>query len=138
MLGRVGHRRSGSTPAVSTRRRSSCKGDPARNNPYRTVISQQWLHIVMLYERHATKKPVMLFDIQEERVYAFPSTEFRAELSERSQRFLAQQYQRALATGKMVVFVRDNERKQLVSYSLALPHMPRSATLISGRHLRRE
>jgi hypothetical protein len=51
----------------------------------------------MLYERYAAQKPVMLFDIQEERVYAFPFAGFRAELSERSRRSLAQQYQRALA-----------------------------------------
>ena len=60
----------------------------------------------------------MLFDIQEQRIYAHAYPEFRGELSERSQAMLKEQYERAIAIGEMVVFVRDNEKKKLVSYSV--------------------
>ena len=62
----------------------------------------------------------MLFDIQEQRIYAMPYAEYRADLSKRSQASLKKQYESAIADGEMVVFVRDNEKEKLVSYSLPL------------------
>lgn len=56
----------------------------------------------------------------EQRAYAFPFKEFWAEPSERSQASLTRQYERALADGDVVVFIRDNEHEKLVSYSVAL------------------
>jgi hypothetical protein len=72
----------------------------------------------MLYEKFADKKPVMLYDIQERRIYAVPYREYRATLSKRSQISLKKQYERAMADGDIVVFVKDNENEKLVSYSL--------------------
>lgn len=67
---------------------------------------EQWPSIRLLYDRFRDKKPVMLFDIQEQRIYAYPYTEFRKELSKRSQRSLKEQYERAGRENKVVVFVR--------------------------------
>jgi hypothetical protein len=78
----------------------------------------QWPNILMIYRRFEDKKPVMLFDIQEGRLYAYPYVDFLRDLSERSQQTLKEQYERALREDKIVVFVRDNERRRLVSYSL--------------------
>ena len=89
-------------------------------DPYLDVVSQHWSLIVTLYEQYADKKPVMLFDVQEQRIYALPYAEYRAELSPRSQASLKKQYARAIAAGEMVVFVRDNHEEKLVSYSLPL------------------
>ncbi len=75
-------------------------------------------HIVMLYRLLADKKPVMLLDIQEQRIYAYPYAEFRKELSQRSQRSLMAQYEQAVGEKQMVVFVRDNEQRRLVSFSV--------------------
>ncbi len=101
-------------PRTSSRRRKGGR------DPYWEAIRQQWPFIVMLYEQYADKKPVMLFDIQEQRIYAYPYRAYRAELSNRSQASLTRQYERALARGDVVVFVRDNEQRRLVSYSLPL------------------
>ncbi|GAB4533108.1 MAG: hypothetical protein Kow0063_14580 [Anaerolineae bacterium] len=90
------------------------------NDPYLDMIYEQWEHILMWYNLFADKRPVMLFDVQEDRIYAYPYQEFKAELSPRSQVTLADQYQRASANNQMVVFVRDNEKRKLVSYSLDL------------------
>jgi len=89
-------------------------------DPYLDVVYQHRSLIVMMYERYADKKPVMLFDIQEQRIYAMPYVEYRAELSTRSQAFLKKQYERAIANGEIVTFVRDNQKQKLVSYSLPL------------------
>jgi hypothetical protein len=87
---------------------------------YLDVVCQHQSAIVMLYEQYGDKKPIMLFDIQEQRIYAMPYAEYRAELSQRSQVALKEQYERATANGEVVVFVRDNEEEKLVSYSLPL------------------
>ena len=39
-------------------------------------------------------------------------------MSERSQRLLQDQYEQAMTDDKIVVFVRDNDAKKLVSYSV--------------------
>jgi hypothetical protein len=96
-----------------TRRDAASSTRGASNQPHLSLI-------VKLYERYADKKPVMLFDIQEQRIYAMPYAEYRADLSKRSQASLKKQYERAIADGEMVVFVRDNEKEKLVSYSLPL------------------
>jgi hypothetical protein len=90
------------------------------HDPYWAIVERQWPFIATLYQQYAEKKPVMLYDVEEQRVYAYPFTAYRAELSARSQASLTRQYERATAAGKVVVFVRDNQRKKLVSYSVPL------------------
>jgi hypothetical protein len=60
----------------------------------------------------------MLFDIQEQRVYAYGYEGFKSELSPKNQTTLAEQYEQAQKSGKMVVFVRDNDNRKLASYSI--------------------
>ena len=82
------------------------------------AATEQWPAIQMLYEQFATKKPIILLDIQELRLYAYPYDEFMRELSARSQRSLKEQYDTAIQTNQIVVFVRDNVQRRLVSFSL--------------------
>lgn len=80
-----------------------------------------WEHIDTVrsaYSLHATRRPVVLFDVQEQRIYVYPYDEFKADLNPRSQALLASQYERAVASNEIVVFVRDNARRKLVSYSI--------------------
>lgn len=81
------------------------------------AASEQYGNIVMMYEMFEEKVPVMLFDIQEQRIYAYPYKEFRDDLNERSQRLLKQQYEEAQVDGQIVVFVRDNVKQKLRSFS---------------------
>ena len=76
--------------------------------------------IRMAHERFADKNPVLLLDIQEQRVYAYPYAAFKKELSARSQRALREQCKNAIHHGQVVVFVRDNDERRLVSFSLDL------------------
>lgn len=87
-------------------------------DPYWKVLRKNWPHICGLYQVYAHKHPVMLYDIQEHRVYAYPYREFLADLSERSQVSLKEQYRDAIANGMFVVFVRDNKKEKLKSYSV--------------------
>lgn len=87
------------------------------NDPYLDIAYAQLDNLRTWYRRFAAKKPVMLYDLQEQLIYAYPYREFKADMNQRSQTLLADQYRRAVAEGKMVVFVRDNEQRRLVSYS---------------------
>ena len=92
------------------------------SDPYFEAIQEQWPNILKLYEAFQKYKPVMLYDIQESKVYAYPYKEFRAELSTRSQASLKDQYESASAEGSMVIFVRDNLKRKLVSYTMDIQH----------------
>ena len=87
-------------------------------DPYWEVVQSLMQDIRYCYEQYREKKPVLLFDIQENRIYVYPYLEFKNDLSARSQGILQEQYARAITDDKIVVFVRDNDVKRLVSYSV--------------------
>jgi hypothetical protein len=77
--------------------------------------------ILMLYRKYADKKPVMLLELPSQTIYAYPYLEFQKTLSERSQKMLKKEYEKALANNQFVIFVRDNEREKLISFSVDEP-----------------
>ena len=95
---------------------------PAKTAEFRDELLdaawEQYDNILMMYEMFADLRPVILFDIQDQRVYAYPYKEFRAEMNERSQGILEQQYERAQVDGQIVVFVRDKLKQKFRSFSL--------------------
>jgi len=58
----------------------------------------------------------MLYDIHENKIYAYPYKEFKAELSERSRVALEMDYKSTSVRGGMILFVIDNIERKLVSY----------------------
>jgi len=90
------------------------------DDPYFEIIQEQWPDILAWYKLFEAKKPIMLYDIQEQLIYAYPYREFKAEMSQRSQASLEKQYEHALTNNCIVVFVRDNEKEKLISYSCPL------------------
>ncbi|HWY89008.1 MAG TPA: hypothetical protein VNX28_20000 [Gemmataceae bacterium] len=82
------------------------------------AAQERWPQILELYKTFEDKKPVMVFDMQEQRIYAYPYLDFRNDLGNKSQESLKIQYEDAVRENKMVMFVRDNEQKQLVSFSM--------------------
>lgn len=88
------------------------------DDPLFDAMAEHWEHIVEGYLQFEDGKPVMLYDIQEQRIYAFQYEGFKSEMSAKSQASLTEQYERAVAAGQIVVFVRDNEARRLVSYSM--------------------
>ncbi len=69
-----------------------------------------------MYDR---QRPIILYDIQEKKIYAYPYREFREELSKKSQVSLKRDYESACAHGSMIVFIRDNIQRRLVSYMMS-------------------
>jgi len=88
-------------------------------DPYLDAIREQWPNIRGLYSIYESKRPIILYDLQEKKIYAYPYKEFRAELSKKSQASLKRDYESASAHGSMIVFVRDNIQRKLVSYIMS-------------------
>jgi hypothetical protein len=93
------------------------------SDPYFEAIQEQWPNIHALYKTYASKKPIILYDIQEQKIYAYPYKEFRAEMSEKSQASLERDYKSASVHGSIIVFVRDNTERKLVSYTMGIDNM---------------
>jgi hypothetical protein len=93
------------------------------SDPYLEAIQEQWPNIRGLYSVYERESPIILYDIQEKKIYAYPYREFRAELSKKSQESLKRDYESACAQGGMIVFVRDNPQRRLVSYMMSLDSM---------------
>ena len=83
-----------------------------------TALREHHDIILMAYGEFEEKKPIILFDIQEQRIYACPYEDFKADLSPRNQASLTEQYEEAIASNRIVVFVRDNDQRKLVSYTI--------------------
>jgi hypothetical protein len=73
-----------------------------------------------LYKKFEDKKPIILIDVQEQKTYAYSYLDFKSTLTERSQAMLEKEYEGALLNNKVVVFVQDNEKKQLWSQDFDL------------------
>jgi hypothetical protein len=95
----------------------------AMSDPYFNAIQEQWPNIRGLYMTYGSKKPIILYDLQENKIYAYPFKEFKAELSKKSQASLEHDYKSASVLGSMVVFVRDNMERKLVSYIMNIDTM---------------
>lgn len=46
-------------------------------DPYWEVVQSLMQNILTIYEAYRDKKPVMLFDMQEQRIYVYPYLEFK-------------------------------------------------------------
>ena len=82
------------------------------------VVYEQWNNILYAYKQFEDRKPIVLYDIQEKRIYICEFEGYKSEMSPKSQAALTAQYEQALRENKIVVFVRDNEQRRLVSFSM--------------------
>jgi len=95
--------------------------DNCEHDEYLDIAYEQLDNIFMIYRQFEDKRPVMLYDIQEQMIYAYPYKDFKDEMSEKSQLMLKEQYEKAFKKNQIVVFIRDNDKKRLVSYSFQDP-----------------
>ncbi len=91
---------------------------PAANGDLVNMAMELQESIRGAYRLHEEHRPVMLFDVEEQRLYANPYQGYKETLSERSQAMLERQYQEAQQRDQIVVFVRDNETRRLISLSI--------------------
>jgi hypothetical protein len=88
---------------------------------YLRAIEKRRERILEIYWRHE-KKPVLLFDVTEGKIHAYPYKKFKKELNTDGQVSLTKQYEEALRRDQFVIFIRDSQKKTLMSYSLGRPN----------------
>ena len=62
---------------------------------YFKAFQEQWPNTRALYMTYGSKKPIILYYIKEQKIYAYPYKEFKAELSKKSQASLEHDYKSA-------------------------------------------
>ena len=72
------------------------------------------------YAPYKKRKPILLFDLQEQFVYVYSAKEFIAEMSPRDQANLLPAYAEANKNKSTIVFARDNVARRLCSYPIDL------------------
>jgi hypothetical protein len=90
------------------------------NDPYLDYITAQWPLISDIYNQYIDYQPIMLLNAQEGEIHALPYADFVSRLDAASQATVIAQYHRALANRHMLLFVRDDGRQVLQSYTLQL------------------
>jgi hypothetical protein len=88
---------------------------------YLRAIEKRRERILEIYWRPEEKKPVLLFDVTEGKIYAYPYKKFKKELNTDGQVSLTKQYEEALRRDQFVIFIRDSQKKIFMSYSLGRP-----------------
>lgn len=77
-------------------------------------------NILNLYNNFANDKPIMLYDIQEMLIYAYPYNDYINSLNEKSRKMTIEQYEDAIKNSQIVIFIRDNQERKLMSFTFDL------------------
>lgn len=83
---------------------------------YSEKINKYWDEITGMYILFEDKKLIIELEPNRIRIIAYPAEEYLDGLSERTREQTRKQYQKANATGALMVFVRDEEKEVLRSY----------------------
>jgi hypothetical protein len=89
-------------------------------DPYWKVIKEQWASILMAYQLHEDKKPIIEYRLPDHIVLAYPPCEYIDGLSLRTRDETKKQYQSASVNQKVMVFIKDLDNRILRSYVLPL------------------
>ncbi len=87
---------------------------------YAELVKEHYDSILKLYRQYEDQRPVILFDLQKAELFAYPYEGLLSQLKMRSKISLHKQYQRAVENNYIVVFVKDSENNNIVSFSLEI------------------
>jgi Rhodopirellula transposase DDE domain len=102
---------------------------------YVGAIEKHRDRILEIHWLHQEKNPVLLFDVTEGKIYAYPYKRLKKELNTGGQVSLTKQYEEALRRDQFVLFIRDSQKKKLMSYSLGRASVEQSYSFKSNDEL---
>ena len=102
---------------------------------YVGAIEKHRDRILEIHLLHQEKNPVLLFDVTEGKIYAYPYKRLKKELNTGGQVSLTKQYEEALRRDQFVLFIRDSQKKKLMSYSLGRASVEQSYSFKSNDEL---
>lgn len=90
--------------------------EPIQNEDYREEMEGYWPTIMFAWRKHCDLHPVIVCDLVEKTVGAYPAKEYIDGLSERTRAATFKRYEECDREGGMTVFVYDRHRRKLQSY----------------------
>jgi hypothetical protein len=84
---------------------------------YTDQIAEFWPTIMLAWQEHSDKHPVIECDLANRIVTAYPAEQYIDGLSERTRKSTRQEFERVVDESGMMVFIRDSENRILQSYS---------------------
>jgi hypothetical protein len=84
---------------------------------YTRKITEFWPTIMQAWEEHGEKRPVIECDLAKGTVAAYPANDYIGGLTERTRKATRQQFDRVVAQGGLMVFIRDSENGILQSHT---------------------
>ncbi len=85
---------------------------------YQQIVEEQWDQVRKLYAAFEDEKPIIVVEVQAEQITAHSYEEFKAQMVPADQVMLEEQYTDAVADDKIIIFVRDDDAEQLVSFTV--------------------
>jgi hypothetical protein len=86
------------------------------SDPYLKKIRKHWNAITGMYLTYEDYEPMIEFDVVSGQIRAYPAKDYLEELTDRTRDIAKKQYQKAVAEGALMVFVRDEAKRVLRSY----------------------
>ena len=96
-------------------RKEMTKSRP-NSDPYLKKIRKHWNAITGMYLTYEDHKPMIEFDVASGQIRAYPAKDYLEDLTDRTRDIAKKQYQKAVAEGALMVFVRDEAKRVLRSY----------------------
>jgi hypothetical protein len=90
-------------------------------DPYLEMIQTQFDKILMVYKTFSKLKPILEFDVVEQKLYSYPASDYINNLSSRTREPTRGQYAEATKNGQFLLFVKDTKNQRLRSYVFDQP-----------------
>jgi hypothetical protein len=75
-------------------------------------------NVYEFYNMSSRRDLIMVYEMKEDKIYSYIYKEYLNSLNPRSQGMLKDQYKEAIATGKIVLFIRDELRSKFKSFNI--------------------
>ncbi len=92
----------------------------ADSDIYLPMLRTHWDALTGMYAAFEDRAPILEFDVVAAQIRAYPAGDYLEELSSRTREETKKQYQKAVAEGSLMVFVRDESKEILRSYIFPL------------------
>jgi hypothetical protein len=110
-------------------KRTTIKATPKiAQDPYLPALGKIWPTILLAYDNFKELKPIIVYQIRQKKVLAYPAQAYINDLTERTREEARRIYAEAAAAGKFMVFVYDTRKRVFRSYvfSVEAPEGSRS------------
>ncbi len=96
--------------------------DGTTKDPYIAIIEERWDNILMVYQWHHDKHPIIEYDIDDQKIYSYPALEYINTLNPHERRDTREIYRQSVTNHEMFIFVKETSKRCLRSFLFPLPN----------------